>query len=136
MCHVPQKVDRVGSRGFGLKDLRVYVTADDPLGCKSNIAAPPIIASQIRNEWKNRATSPTTRHLKPEPGPETPKRVEPKPFHVKMFDNIPKPHEPQLLTKMHPRQRWRYLIFHLPGHVVDAAREDGSTLLSAMLQHL
>ncbi|CAE7469484.1 unnamed protein product, partial [Symbiodinium microadriaticum] len=31
---------------------------------------------------------------------------------------------------------WRYLIFHLPGHVVDAAREDGSTLLSAMLQFL
>ncbi|CAE7535834.1 unnamed protein product, partial [Symbiodinium sp. CCMP2456] len=31
---------------------------------------------------------------------------------------------------------WRYLILHLPGHVVDAAREDGSTLLSAMLQFL
>eukprot|EP00439_Symbiodinium_sp_Y106_P039582 s2458_g4.t2 len=31
---------------------------------------------------------------------------------------------------------WRYLILHLPGHVVDAVREDGSTLLSAMLQFL
>ena len=49
-----------------------------------------------------------------------------------------KPQDPLTQYTLRPRlpQRWRYLILNLPGHVLATTLEDGSTLLSVMLQLL